>query len=117
LSFSGLKPASTYNVVFHAHRDSYAWDRASLVTISGADSFVNASSVATDDHSNPLYSGLADDSTRLPADNDAGYVAFFSSVSPGGDAQFELTISWDGSDPSSAFKGKYGSVVMLEELP
>ena len=65
------------------------WDRAFLVTISGADAFTNQSSVATDNpeagSSGAIFYGPGDDSTRLPADNDNGYVARFTDIDPGAD--------------------------------
>lgn len=78
LTFTGLDPSKTYDLAFFAHRDRYAWDRASRATLSGAVTFTNQSSVATD---NPdtvnypggvLFTGPASPSTRLPADNDKG---------------------------------------------
>ena len=117
LTFAGLDPNKTYDVVFTGHRDKYAWDRGSLVTISGADAFTNASSAATDNPNEVggvLFTGPTDPSTRLPADNDNGYVARFAGINPGSDGEIVLTISWDGT-AGSAYKGKYGSAVMLRE--
>ena len=51
LTFTGLNPNQFYDLAFYAHRNNYAWDRASEVTISGQDTFINTSSVADD---NPL---------------------------------------------------------------
>jgi hypothetical protein len=42
-----MDPAKMYNLVFYGHRDNYGWDSAALVTISGADAFVNESSTGT----------------------------------------------------------------------
>jgi hypothetical protein len=36
LTFSGMDSSKTYELVYHAHRNDYAWDRAGLVTLSGA---------------------------------------------------------------------------------
>jgi hypothetical protein len=85
-----------------------------LVTISGADVFMNNSSVGTDNNSNPLFSGLSDASTRLPANNSDGYVACFTGIDPGIDGVVVLTINWDGT-PGNAYLGKYASAVMLQE--
>jgi hypothetical protein len=99
LTFSGLNPSKRYDLAFFAHRNTSGWDRASLVTISGQDAFTNTSSVATDNPSEAggvIFSGPTDTSTRLPADNDNGYVARFSQVNPGSDGIVVLTISFDG---------------------
>jgi len=117
LTFTGLDSSKTYEVVFTAHRDKYAWDRASLVTLTGADAFTNQSSVATDNPNEGdgvLFSGQMDDSTRLPSDNDKGYVARFTGINPGSDGTVVLTISFDG-EGASQYKGKYGSAVMFKE--
>jgi hypothetical protein len=114
LTFTGLNSSKIYDLAFFAHRNNYAWDRASLVAISGQDAFTNTSSVATD---NPIggviFSGPTDESTRLPADNDSGYVARFSDINPGSDGTVVLTISFDGTSPVE--KGKYGSAIMVVE--
>ena len=91
LTLSGLDASKTYDLVLYGHRNNNSWVRASLVTLSGADAFTNMSSVATD---NPdtvnypggvLFTGPSSASTRLPADNDNGYVARFSNMAPGSD--------------------------------
>jgi hypothetical protein len=121
LTFSRMDPYKTYTLVFYGHRNSYEWHRASLVTISGADDFTNQSSAATDnprddceDGSGRIFCGSSDDSTRLPADNDNGYVARFTDVEPGDDGKVKLTIKWDGT-PRSEDRGKYANAVMLME--
>ncbi len=117
LTFSGLNPTKAYDLAFFSHRNTSGWDRASLVTISGQDAFTNTSSVATDNPSEAggvIFSGPADTSTRLPADNDNGYVARFSQVNPGSDGIVVLTISFDGI-PLHQYAGKYGSAVRLVE--
>lgn len=117
LTFSGLDPGQTYDLVYYAHRDDYAWDRASLVTLSGQDAFTNISSVATDNPNETggvLFTGPSDLSTRLPADNDNGYTARFVGVDPGSDGEIVLTISFDGT-AGSEYKAKYGSAVRLQE--
>jgi hypothetical protein len=117
LTFQGMLPTHHYNLDFHSHRNNYAWNRASLVEISGADSFANRSSNALDDNLDPLFFDAADPATRLPADNDGGYVATFEAIDPGSDGEIEVTIYWDGSDPLSAYKGKYASAFRLVYLP
>ncbi len=117
LTFTGMDPSKAYDLAYYAHRNNYGWDRASLATLSGQNNFTNISSVATDNPNEAggvLFTGPADPSTRLPADNDNGYVARFSNIDPGGDGQVVLTISFDGPVPSQ-FKGKYGSAVRLQE--
>ncbi|WNM58152.1 PKD domain-containing protein [Candidatus Nitrospira allomarina] len=117
LNFSGLNPSKTYDLSFFAHRDFYGWDRASLVTLSGQDAFTNTSSVASDNPSEVggvIFSGPSDTSTRLPADNDKGYVARFSNIEPGSDGEVVLTISFDGNS-ASQYTGKYGSAIRLME--
>jgi hypothetical protein len=82
--------------------------------------FTNQSSVATD---NPdtvnypggvLFTGPASPSTRLPADNDKGYVARFTGIDPGSDGEIVLTINWEGT-AGAGYKGKYGSAIRLVE--
>jgi hypothetical protein len=113
LTFTGLDPSKVYDLAYFAHRNNYAWDRASLVTLSGTAGRTNISSVASD---NPvggvIFSGSGDNSTRLPADNDNGYVARWNNVTSGSDGVVVLTVSYDGTDP---FTGKHGSAVRLQE--
>jgi hypothetical protein len=117
LTFNGMDSSKRYEVVFHGHRNNYEWARGSLVTLFGAEAFVNQSTAATDNPTGPggaLFSGAGDDSTRLPADNDNGYVARFVDVAPGSDGQVTLTISWDGT-PGNEYAGKYANALMLRE--
>ncbi len=120
LTFTGMDPNKLYDLTYFAHRNDDGWDRASLVTISGQDSFINTSSAATDNPDTTnypggvLFTGPTSTSTRLPADNDNGYVARFGSVNPGSDGTVVLTISFDGS-VGEQFKGKYGSAIRLVE--
>ena len=96
--------------------NEYGWDRASLMTISGADAFANQSSLATDNpeagSGGAIFSAPSDSSTRLPSDNDNGYVARFTDIAPGIDGEVVLTISWDGT---TQYKGKYANAMMLQE--
>jgi hypothetical protein len=123
LAFSEMDPGKTYTLVFYGHRNDYGWDRASLVTISGADDFTNQSSDADDnprddcgDGSGRIFCGPNDNSTRLPADNDIDYVARFTGIDPGIDGEVVLTISWDGTSGSEDI-GKYANAVMLMMEP
>jgi hypothetical protein len=120
LTFTNMNPNKVYDLTFFADRDRVSaddWDRASLVTISGQDAFMNTSSVATD---NPIetggviFTGPTDTSTRMPSDNNNAYVARFSNVKPGSDGTVVLTISFDGAG-AEQFKGKYGSAIRLIE--
>ena len=89
-----MNPQARYTLVFYGNRDSYFWTRASLVTISGADSFRNESSSGFDSiPAVPLFSGPTSPSTRLPAGNTAlGYVARFTNVRSGSDGTVTLSI-------------------------
>ena len=121
LTLSGLDASKTYDLVLYGHRNNNSWVRASLVTLSGADAFTNMSSVATD---NPdtvnypggvLFTGPSSASTRLPADNDNGYVARFSNMAPGSDGVVVLTVRYDGNT-FNQFKAKYMNALRLQEL-
>jgi len=119
LTLTGIDPNEKYDMVFYANRDGYAWDRASLVTISGADAFTNSSSVATDNPTGTdgtIFDGPTDTSTRLPADNGTrGYVACFTDVNSGSDGEVVLTISFDGTG-GNEYKGKYASALMVKQV-
>ena len=117
LTFTGLNPDATYTLVFHGDRGSYGWDRAAQVSIVGAEAFTNESSLA---HDNPapesdgaLFTGPADPSTRVPADNPSGYVARFAHVEPGEDGAVTLLIEPDGA---AGPRGKYASAVMIRQF-
>jgi hypothetical protein len=118
LSFDGMDPGKNYSLVFFGHRDDYGWDRAALATLSDVNAFTNESSVATDNPTGTggtLFDGPSDPSTRLPSDNDNGYVARYTGISPGSDGTMLLAISYDGTGGSNLFKGKYANAIMLEE--
>ncbi len=102
--------------MFYGHRNNYDWDRASTVHLSGAKSFTNASSIATDNDQRSLFSSPIDASTRLPADNDDGWVARFSDIDAGEDGEVVLTIAWNGASEASRYRGKYANAVMLREM-
>ena len=119
LTFDNMDQNKVYDITFFGHRDANGWDRASLVTLSTGPGGgrTNISSAATDNPSEPggvIFSGPSDNSTRLPADNDNGYVARWNQVLSGSDGQVTLTISFDGS-VGEQFKGKYASAVRLIE--
>ena len=120
LTFSGLSPEGRYNLVFHGDRGTYGWDRAALVTLTSAVAFINQSSQSSEADENPqpgsngaLFSDPQDPSTRLPADNRAGYVARFVDIEPGDDGEIALVISADGN---SGYRGKYASAVLLQKV-
>ena len=115
VTLSGLDPTHTYDVVYNADRGDYTWAaRAFLVTLSGANGFVNVSSAATDNNGVPLFSGPGDGSTRLPPNNPTGWVARWNGVDPGPDGVVELVVSYDGDPAAGAVdKGKYASALAL----
>jgi uncharacterized repeat protein (TIGR02543 family) len=116
LDFSGLNPGKVYTVVFYSNRNEFGWVRSSLVTLSGADSFLNLSSVGSDELGNPLFNGNFSPNTRLPADNTTtGYVAKFANIAPGSDGSIALSVRFSGKI-GNEYKGKYGSTVMLQEI-
>ncbi|UCE58166.1 MAG: DNRLRE domain-containing protein, partial [Phycisphaerales bacterium] len=115
LQLTGMNPNATYELVLHGDRNAYAWDRASVVTISDVDGFTNESSAATDNPTGTggtLFDGPSDDSTRLPSLNPNGYVARFTDIEPGSDGDLTLTVSPGGLDN----RGKYVSALMLREF-
>ncbi len=118
LTFTGLRQDARYSLVFYGHRNRYAWDRASTVTLSGAVSFTNASSTGSDDNNRALFSDPDDRSTRLPADNDNGWIAHFSDIDAGEDGEVGLTIAWDGASDTDRhrYRGKYANAIMLREI-
>ncbi len=116
LTFSGMRQEARYLLVFYGHRNNYDWNRASTVHLSGAKSFTNASSIATDNDQHSLFSSPIDASTRLPADNDDGWVARFSDIDAGEDGEVVLTIAWNGASEASRYRGKYANAVMLREM-
>ena len=117
LTFTNMDPSKLYDLTFFGHRNSSGWDRASKVRINSAVAFRNTSSFATDNPSEPggvLFTDQFDDSTRLPSDNDNGYVARFSNIQPGNDGMVFLTIEYDGTT-GNEYTGKYASAVRLIE--
>ena len=98
LTFTNMDSNKVYDVTFFSDRDRISaddWDRASLVEISGHDAFVNTSSVASDNPSETggvIFTGPTDTSTRLPSDNDNGYVARFSNIKSGSDGTVVLAF-------------------------
>ena len=70
LTLTNMDQNKVYDLTFFSDRDRVSaddWDRASLVTISGQDAFVNTSSVASDNPSEiggVIFTGPTDTSTR-----------------------------------------------------
>jgi hypothetical protein len=117
LTFAGMNPARSYDVVFFGHRGAYGWDRAWTVGLEGADAFTNTSSAAVDNPGSvdgSLYSGPADATTRIPADNHQGYVARFVGVAPGADGEVTLRLTFDGT-AGNEYGGKYANALLLRE--
>jgi len=118
LTFSGMNPSKVYDLTFYGHRNASGWDRASKVRILGADAYVNTCSFTTDDptdvNGHICENGALDPTTRLPSDNDNGYVARFSNVNPGSDGEVVLQIEWNGTT-GNEYAGKYGSAIRLIE--
>ena len=114
LTLSNLAPEARYEIVLHADRAGYGWARTSLVTLEGADAFVNESSAADDNpdstHGGALFGGPDDPSVRLPAGNFDGYVARFTEVAPGPTGTVVLRIV---SDAGTGAKGKYVNALRL----
>jgi hypothetical protein len=116
VQLSGLLPGATYEISYLSHRDRYGWNRAQSATLAGASAFTNESSNALDDFGNPLFSGPSDTSVRLPSDNDSGWIAEFTGVKAGSDGLLSLEIDFNGSDPGSAYRGKYASALRVRYL-
>ena len=116
LEFSGLDPNKLYILVFYANRNDYGWSRASQVTLSGADGFVNLSSKGKDNIGEPLFDDAFAPNTKLPSDNTyTGYIARYANIAPGADGNVVLSIKFAGAE-GAEFKGKYGSAVLLQEI-
>ncbi len=116
LEFSALNPLRLYTIVFYSNRNEFEWARASIVTLNGAESFVNLSSTGKDETGRPLFDGPQSPNTRLPADNTAsGYVARFGDIVPGSDGKVTLSVRFGGR-AGHEYKGKYGSAMMIQEV-
>jgi hypothetical protein len=117
--FAELDTNTEYTVVFYTNYNGFSsvlWERASLVSIMGAESFINKSTSALDNTDLPVFSGLLDSSTRYPANNPDGQVVRFDNIHPGEDNTFALVVAWDGIDntQSEGYYGLYGNALMLE---
>ena len=113
---SGLDPSFHYNLIFYSNAGDYGWDQASLVTLSGVESFVNESSTGADNNGYLLFSGPDDPSVKLPADNTVtGYIAKYTAIQPGADGYMRLKVTSAGSSGNEG-KGKYANGLMLQVI-
>ena len=119
LTLSGLDPTAQYEVILYSNRNDEGWDTATSFELLGAESFVNDSSLATD---NPdpasggmLFSGPLDATTRIPALNEAGYVVRYREIDPGSDGLVVLRLVSDGELGTN--RGKYANALGLIETP
>jgi hypothetical protein len=108
LTFTGLYNDKYYLIGFYGDRNWYTWERASNITISGVVSFDNISSYGRDNAGNLICDGIADVCTKLPSDNDPGYMARFANIRAG-DGVVVLTISPCGT------QGNYANALLVEE--
>lgn len=116
LEFTGMDPAKRYIIAFYSNINRHDWRQASLVTLSGAESFENNSSDGKDDMGNPIAINEDAPNTKLPSDNtQTGYLARFDNIVPGNDGEVTLSIGYAGQE-GYEFKGKYASAVMIEEI-
>ncbi|MBN1670083.1 MAG: hypothetical protein JXR37_03575, partial [Kiritimatiellae bacterium] len=97
LTLNGLDPALRYELVLYCDRGRSAYSGADsrwhYGTLSGADSFANASTAGTD----RLTTVTANDTTKYNAgyNNPAGYVARYTEIAPGADGEVRLTLKRD----------------------
>jgi hypothetical protein len=111
LSLTGLDPAKTYTFATSAARSNTTGDfpiRATIYTLSGADSSVHASSVGTTEISSTSVSFVT-------GDNDTnGYVARWTAIDPGVDGTITIRAEADPTSPSGQLAYAF-DVFMLEE--
>jgi len=116
LDLRGLSPDKYYTLVFYSNRNKHAWEMASIVSLKGADSFVNKSSYGIDEIGEPIVGDVFSPNTKLPSDNTyTGYVARFENILAGSDGALTLSVKFGGAE-GYEFKGKYGSAIMLKEI-
>jgi len=91
--FTGLDPTKTYSFAGTSVRSRIYSDRITRVTISGHDSAVNNSSLASAPNPGDDYADYC------PADNsDEGYVASWTDIEPGADGSFTIRSEIAGPD-------------------
>jgi hypothetical protein len=115
-TFSGLDPTRTYDFASTGNRASGSIDtaRKNRYQISDIDSFVNASSDGAVISSTP--SGMTNDAaTFTVGNNDAGHVARFSSISPGSDGDFSITVTGGDANGAVANVAWYVNALRLTE--
>ena len=116
LDFRGLSSAKYYSIVFYSNRNKHGWQRASIVSLKGTDSFVNRSSNGRDEIGAPIAGDVFSPNTKLPSDNTFdGYVARYDNILAGSDGALTLSVKFGGGQ-GFEFKGKYGSAVRLQEI-
>ncbi|MBN1674526.1 MAG: lamin tail domain-containing protein [Kiritimatiellae bacterium] len=114
LMFTGMNAALPYEVVIYGDRDVPDYgvpetQRVTRVEISDVDSFRNDSTPGAD------FSGAGDSSTVITNgyNNQSGFVARFSGVSPGDDGDMLISVTDAGSPEGVRF---YVNAVMLKEV-
>jgi hypothetical protein len=108
LTFTGLDPDKEYTFATSANRHNAAYNRLTIYTLSGADTFVNASTPGVD--------VLALDSVRFNTGGnyDDGFVARWTGITAA-DGSFSVTAEADpGSD--DGYKAYAFDVFMLEQF-
>ena len=110
ITFDNLDPTRTYTITLTANRDNlvYENERYTRVTIEGADTSVNASSVGVVVNSPESVSF----STGYNTVN--GFVAKWTGITTGPDGSFSIKSEWDDSLPGT--KGYAMSAFRLEEF-
>lgn len=116
LTFSHLSSNKKYLVALYSNADSCGWNQASIVSLSGAESFINSSSTGTDETGQALFNGPQSPHTRLPADNtESGYIARFNDINPGNDGIVDIVISHSDKN-ANKIRNIYANAVMLQEF-
>ena len=120
LELNGLDPARDHEIVFFGDRNDGGWTEGSVVTIEGADSFRNDSSLGSG-NPDPASGGLLfldsdDPSTRLPAENRDGWIARFVEVDPGPDGRVLLRVAALDSTPGVT-SGRYANALLVVARP
>ena len=107
MSFSGLNPLLRYELVVFGNRNKSLYtNRVTRTMLSGAESFVNDSTVGAD------YGGPFDPTTMIVNGYNTrnGYVARFRDVDPGMDGRVDVVQS---GITSTLFPAHYSSALML----
>ena len=114
LSIEGLSPLMAYELVLFGNRDIVAYaGRTTVVTLEGADSFVNASSAGATIGT----SMAADDTTTIAngSNRTNGFVARYRAIAPGADGAVQVRVpAWSGTGDAGRF---YLNALMLKAVP